>query len=235
MQGLAQSLSSDVSLLPEPSRTRSTVLHLPLGILHVACQSIPASKGCHLRVPLCLGLRLAEATSVFLGWWIQTGFDEPTSEGVGGQGGVLTACQPEVSLLCPHPKLISSRLVPLELCSPRLGVVRPRASDELGKRGHCWRELRLVSIALQGMRELGVGMGQEPAGAAMQGYSSPVPSLWSPRDLLSPFDSAQGSSVPAVLPGELGSGVLAGLTWSPFCSGSSELVPQDAWVPPWVE
>lgn len=95
--------------------------------------------------------------------------------------GVLTACQPEVSLLCPHPKLISSRLVPLELCSPRLGVVRPRVSDELGKGGHCWRELRLASIALQGMRELGVSMGQEPAGAAVQGYSSPVPSLWSPR------------------------------------------------------
>lgn len=149
--------------------------------------------------------------------------------------GVLTACQPEVSLLCPDPRLISSRLVPLELCSPRLGVVRPRASDELGIRGHCWRELLLVSITLQGMRELGMSMGREPAGAAVQGCSSPVPSLWSPRGLLSLFDSARGSGVPALLPGELSSGVLAGLTWSAFCSGSSELVPRDAWVPPWVE
>lgn len=109
----------------------------------------------------------------------------------------------------------------MEPCSPWLGVVRPRASDELGIRGHCWRELRLISIALQGIHELGVSMGQEPAGAAVQGCSSPVPSLWSPRGLLSPFDSSQGSSVPALLPGELGSGVLAGLTWSPFCSGTA--------------
>lgn len=86
MQGLAQSLSSDISVLPEPSRTRATV-HLPVGILREACQAFLLPKSVTCGWPLCLGLGLAEATSVFLGWWIQTGFDEPTSQGAGGQGG----------------------------------------------------------------------------------------------------------------------------------------------------
>lgn len=87
VQGLAQNLSSDISVLPEPSRTRATVLHLPVGILREAYQAflLPMTVTCEW--PLRLGLELAEATSVFLGWWIQTVFDEPTSKGAGGQGG----------------------------------------------------------------------------------------------------------------------------------------------------
>lgn len=92
----------------------------------------------------------------------------------------------------------------------------------------------LISIALQGIRELGVRRVRACWGSR-PGLLKPSSLLWSPRGLLSPFDSAQGSSVLVLIAWELGSGVLAGLTWSPFCSGSSELVPQDAWVPPWVE
>ena len=80
-------VSSDASILPKPSRTRATVLHLPVGILREACQAFLLPKAVTCEWPLHLGLGLAEATSVFLGWWIQMGFDEPTSKGVGGQGG----------------------------------------------------------------------------------------------------------------------------------------------------
>lgn len=75
-------------------------------------------------------------------------------------------------------------------------------------------------------------MGQEPTRPGVRDSSTPGPSLWPPRGLLFLFDSARGSSVPALLPWELSSRVL---TWSPFYSSSSWLVPGGAWVPPWVE
>ena len=62
VQGLAQSLSSDASVLPKPSRTRATVLHLPVRILREACQAFLLPKAVTCEWPLRLGLGLAEAT-----------------------------------------------------------------------------------------------------------------------------------------------------------------------------